>query len=283
MARALSQCVEAVAADGCQFPSMISDWRSRFATPWAGTPHELTFLFVGLPAYVQDLPSVPYDGKVDTSLPLLRLSQSVASETLNHTAMTSLIDHGYLFGWHGSIHPMDKTPVGKRLVLSAREHAYGERGIDSSGPAPTAAKHSGGTLTLSFDGGLLLRTEGPSRQQCPLGQKQISGNPTADTVPQSQCGPATGFSVSVAAAASGEAGEVVWHDIVSMELGPDRKSLALTLPAEVAEAEAAPQKLRYLFADWPTPTVYSATSFLGLNGELPTPPFEMAISSSFLG
>ena len=42
-------------ADGCQFPAMIADWRSRFATPWVGTPHELTFIFVGLPAYVQDL------------------------------------------------------------------------------------------------------------------------------------------------------------------------------------------------------------------------------------
>ena len=29
--------------------------------------------------------------------------------------MTSLVDHGYLAGHDGSIHPMDKTPVGKRL------------------------------------------------------------------------------------------------------------------------------------------------------------------------
>jgi hypothetical protein len=36
---------------------------------------ELTFLFVGLPAYVQDLPSTLYDGKNDTSLPLVRLAQ----------------------------------------------------------------------------------------------------------------------------------------------------------------------------------------------------------------
>jgi hypothetical protein len=43
----------------CQFPAMISDWRRRFAEPWAGTSHELTFLSVGLPAYVQDQSCLP--------------------------------------------------------------------------------------------------------------------------------------------------------------------------------------------------------------------------------
>eukprot|EP01043_Picozoa_sp_COSAG02_P006918 COSAG02_NODE_202_length_29305_cov_20.432377_17_plen_494_part_00 len=41
----------------CQFPAMIADWRKHFQTQWADTGVELTFLFVGLPAYVQDLPS----------------------------------------------------------------------------------------------------------------------------------------------------------------------------------------------------------------------------------
>jgi hypothetical protein len=267
---------------GCQFPAMIADWRTRFGHAWVGTPHELTFIFVGLPAYVQDLPSTLYDQKVDTSLPLLRLSQRVASETLNHTAMTSLIDHGYLFGHHGSIHPMDKTPVGKRLLLSAREYAYQESGIISTGPIPVAAEHrvDTGSLRLRVDprtvgsAGLLLRTEGPIRQQCPLGQKQISGNPTNDTVPQSQCGPASGFSVS--AIVVGSFGREVWYDIVSMKLGPDHKSLVLSLPLPEA---AYPKRLRYLFADWPTPTVYNAESFLGPNGQLPTPPFEMTIDT----
>ena len=152
----------------CQFPAMIQDWREKFASPWKGTGVDLAFLFVGLPAYVEDLPSTPYDGKVDASLPLLRLSQAVAASTLNDTYvanhslsthglfnhslsthglsgllvlrtllthmmfyyvshllqtcfffnqiryMTSLVDHGYLAGHDGSIHPMDKTPVGKR-------------------------------------------------------------------------------------------------------------------------------------------------------------------------
>ena len=41
----------------CQFPAMIADWRRHFRTQWVDTDVELTFLFVGLPAYVQDLPS----------------------------------------------------------------------------------------------------------------------------------------------------------------------------------------------------------------------------------
>jgi hypothetical protein len=70
-----------------------------------GTGKELTFLFVGLPAYVEDLPSTSYDNKTDTSLPLVRLAQRNASMQ-PHTFQTSLIDHGYLFGHIGSIHPM---------------------------------------------------------------------------------------------------------------------------------------------------------------------------------
>jgi len=36
--------------------------------------------------------------------------------------------------------------------------------------------------------------------------------------------------------------------------------------------------LQYIPMFRPTPTVYSATSYLGTNGELPTPPFTIAIS-----
>ena len=85
-----------------------------------------------------------------------------------------------LHGHMGSIHPMDKTPVGQRLMLSAREHAYGEV-VSSSGPEPLAAALSGRSLSLAFDprtvgpAGLLLRTAGPVRQVCAVGQKQVGG------------------------------------------------------------------------------------------------------------
>lgn len=74
---------------------------------------------------------------------------------------------------------MDKTPVGKRLMLSAREHAYGERSVVSTGPEPIRATATDGKIVLSFEprtvsGGLLLRTSGAVRQTCPLGEKQVS-------------------------------------------------------------------------------------------------------------
>ena len=265
--------------DACQFPAMIYDWRRRFAEPWAGTDQELTFLFVGLPAYVQDLPSTSYDGEVDSGLPQLRLAQ-VHAEGLGHTFMTSLIDHGYLFGHMGSIHPMDKTPVGKRLALAARQHVYGEA-VVAAGPRPLSAtvNNEGTRVALTFDpktvgpDGLLLRTAGAVRQQCPLGQKQIAGSPTNFTVPLSQCGPATGFEFAI-----GAHGHRHWRAVSTMELGADRRSLELLLPARLADAKGlSVSSLRYLFADWPTPTVYNSLSYLGENGELPTAPFEMAV------
>ena len=138
---------------------------------------ELTFLFIGLPAYVQDLPSTLYDGKNDTSLPLMRLAQRESgSKSYPRNFQTSLIDHGYLFGHYGSIHPMDKTPVGKRLMLSAAEHAYGEA-VNSAGPEPLTATGTASVITLTFECKapcLLLRTSGAVRQECPLGEKQVS-------------------------------------------------------------------------------------------------------------
>ena len=40
----------------------------------------------------------------------------------------------YVEGHYGSIHPMDKTPVATRLVLSARQVAYNDSEVLSSGP-----------------------------------------------------------------------------------------------------------------------------------------------------
>ena len=175
---------------------------------------------------------------------------------------------------------MDKTPVGERLALAARQHAYGEA-VVAAGPRPLAATvvRDGATVTgvaLAFDpetvgpDGLLLRTAGAVRQQCPLGEKQIAGNPTQFTVPRTQCGPATGFEL-----ATGAHGHRVWHAVRAMRLGADKQSLELLLPAGVASEGLS--AVRYLFADWPTPTVYNSLSYIGEDGQLPTAPFVMPI------
>ena len=53
------------------------------------------------------------------------------------------------------------------------------------------------------------------------------------------------------------------------------------IPSPIGHADgnqvATVTTLRYLFADWPTPVVYNSESFLGPNGQLPTPPFVLEI------
>ena len=56
----------------CQFPAMVADWRASFSSPWTGTQTDFVFLFVGLPAYVQDLPSQVRATDRDNSRPSLR-------------------------------------------------------------------------------------------------------------------------------------------------------------------------------------------------------------------
>ena len=52
----------------------------------------------------------------------------------------------------------------------------------------------------------------------------------------------------------------------------------MLLPARLAGAKGlSVSSLRYLFVDWPTPTVCNSLSYLGENGELPTASFEMAV------
>ena len=110
-----------------------------------------------------------------------------------------------------------------------------------------------------------MRTAGAVRQVCAAGQAQITGNPHS-AVPPSQCGPATGFEVG--------SGAGTWTAVDSIALGKAPNALELAFPATAGQP---PTKLRYLFSDWPTPTVYDGRSFLGANGELPTPPFQMDV------
>ena len=153
----------------CQFPAMVADWRSKFGG-------DLAFIFVGLPSYTEDLPCSTYDGQRDASLPLLRLAQLKAVNVKEKTFMTSLIDHGYIEGHYGSIHPMDKTPVGKRLWLTAMEHVYQQTGIISTGPVPKAAGVMPDGVVIQFDPatvssrGLRLGGNHTPRQECAVGQ-----------------------------------------------------------------------------------------------------------------
>ena len=293
----------------CQFPAFVADLQARFAEPWrahgkGATPDGgnggngsgiggggggFSFLFVQLPSYVEDLSSMTYGGRNDSSLPLLRLAQAAAL-ALPRVGMASLIDHGFIEGHYGSIHSMDKMPVANRLVLSARAVAYndgsGDHRVISSGPTVQLVKLlANQSLRVEFkpetlsSEGLLLRTEGPVRQACAVGRNQTHAMHVLPMtpVPASQCGALSGFELRV-----GGGGE--WLPLGMPQLSADRRSVVLLAPAAMVTAGrplpllhrfggGVSMQLRYLWADWPVPTVYDARSFDGENGELPVPPF----------
>lgn len=87
-----------------------------------------------------------------------------------------------------------------------------------------------------------------------------------DTVPASQCGCPSGFEFGT------ERANYTCIPVAGLTVHGTGEALVMDAP----HAKAG-MTLRYLFADWPTPTVYSAKSFLGTNGQLPTPPFVMTI------
>ena len=184
----------------------------------------------------------------------------------------------YVEGHYGSIHPMDKTPVATRLVLSARQVAYNDSEVLSSGPMLAGVTLlENHTLRVAFwpvsDAGLLLRTEGPVRQTCAVGRNQtraIHVMPTTP-VPASQCGSLSGFELRVCA-------EGDWQPLALPQLSADRRSVLLTLPEREIDLLSAAQtgvtmQLRYLWADWPVPTVYDGARHGEANDELPAPPF----------
>ena len=109
-------------------------------------------------------------------------------------------------------------------------------------------------------------------QVCVSGDRQLFGQPQVP-VPPSQCGPPSGFEVKL------KDGD--WVPVNNVTLSTNKTQLFLQLPSPIGHADAdqvaTVTTLRYLFADWPTPVVYNSESFLGPNGQLPTPPFVLEI------
>jgi sialate O-acetylesterase len=99
-------------------PALITDWRNKWNND------SLPFLYVQL-ANFQDIDFTP----TESNWARLREAQLKALSVQN-TAMTVTIDLGE---WN-DIHPLNKKDVGKRLALSARNLAYGEKELEYSGP-----------------------------------------------------------------------------------------------------------------------------------------------------
>lgn len=114
------------------FRSMIEDWRREWGLG------SFPFLFVQLANFGR-VPEV-------ATWPELREAQAMALGLVN-TGMAVTID----IGNSTDIHPRNKQDVGARLALAARAIAYGERGVDYSGPVFRQATREGGALRLWFD------------------------------------------------------------------------------------------------------------------------------------
>lgn len=191
------------------------------------------FLFVELAPYTDGL------FENDISLPLIREAQKAALK-LPNVAMSSAIDLGDHESWMFNIHPRNKTLVGERLALHAQALAYGGNSVVHDGPVLVKATQAqaqnsfGVRVRLQFDGPVLV-TQSPFNGICPA--------------PANQCA-------------------WVAIDGVNGTIQSDPSaSNAVIVEAPVASAK----EVRYLFGDWPMPTIYGPTG-------LPAPAFRAPVS-----
>ena len=119
------------------FPRMIADWREKWGQG------DFPFLFVQL-APLGDRWTNVWE------------AQLLTWKKTPNTGMAVTTDIG------GSLHPLQKEPVGARLALAARAVAYGEK-IEYSGPEYDSFKIDQGRVIISFKhlGGGLVAKDGP--------------------------------------------------------------------------------------------------------------------------
>lgn len=152
---------------------LINGWRGDWTrAARRDKPAALPFLVVQLPNY-----------KNSNVWPLLREQQERLAKSAEDVALVCTID----VGDPKDIHPRNKKPVGERLALAARVHAYGERGLVWSGPVCSGVTYRDGRATVTFDhigGGLItpaaesprgFELAGADRKFYPASAK-ISGN-----------------------------------------------------------------------------------------------------------
>ncbi|CAN5569150.1 sialate O-acetylesterase [soil metagenome] len=125
------------------YPAMIKDWRKNWGEDF--------------PFFTVQLAPFQADGSAKVSYAELRDAQTNTCKVLPKVGMAVITDSGD----ETDIHPQRKEPVGKRLALSARAIAYGEK-IEYSGPVYKSMKADGSQVILDFDhlgGGLEAKGE----------------------------------------------------------------------------------------------------------------------------
>ncbi len=127
------------------FPMMITDWRQRWQQG------NLPFLFVQLANFMERKP-LPSESEWAE----LREAQTMTL-SLPNTGMACAID----IGEAGSVHPLNKQEVGRRLALIANKMVYKKDGI-ISGPMYKTYRTEGNRIRISFSsvGSGLLTKDG---------------------------------------------------------------------------------------------------------------------------
>jgi sialate O-acetylesterase len=111
-------------------PTLIADWRRQWGQG------NLPFLLVQISSF--DSPPENWG--------LIRDSQRRTLDVVN-TGMAVTLD----IGQRDNVHPPDKQTVGARLALAGRVVAYGETGLEWSGPLYRQTTRQEGTLEVWFD------------------------------------------------------------------------------------------------------------------------------------
>jgi sialate O-acetylesterase len=126
-------------------PAMIGDWRQAFGQG------DFPFLIVQLANF-----QVRHSQPVDDAWAELREAQAMTARDVKNSGLAVAID----IGDRNDIHPKDKQTVGLRLALQALHVAYGNNGIEYSGPIFKAARRNGSTLVLTFEHAQGLNSHG---------------------------------------------------------------------------------------------------------------------------
>jgi sialate O-acetylesterase len=121
-------------------PALIGDWRQQWGLG------NLPFLFVQISSY---------GAKPPADWGLVRDSQR-RTLTIVNTGMAVSLD----VGQRDNVHPPDKQTVGARLALAGRALAYGENGLEFSGPLYRQTTRQGSDVVLWFDHAEGLNSKG---------------------------------------------------------------------------------------------------------------------------
>jgi sialate O-acetylesterase len=132
-----------------RMPAMIQNWRQAWGIK------DFPFFMVQLAPYSAGNPE-------GDNWAYLRETQRRTTEVLPNVGMAVITDVGEL----NDIHPKNKQPVGERLALLARQIAYGEKGLNATGPVFKSVRFDQGKAYVTFanTGGGLEARGIPGRQ-----------------------------------------------------------------------------------------------------------------------